>query len=75
MVVVGDTVLAVPLVTAPIELLILPVPLLKTGINVVESPIVIVEDPGVSEVATGAATTVMVILVDEEEPKLFVTVR
>jgi hypothetical protein len=59
-VVVGETLTGVPLVTAPTALLTLPVPLLKTAVKVVEVPEVIVAAPAVKLVATGAGKTVSV---------------
>ena len=56
----GDTVAAVPLVTAPTLLSTLPVPLLNTPVKVVDVPAVIVAAAGVKLVITGAATTVTV---------------
>ena len=62
------------MLTAPTPWSIAPVPLLKTGVSVVVLPAVMVAEPAVSEVATGAATTVTVQVVVAVVPKLFVTV-
>lgn len=53
----------------------LAVPLEKVGVIRVEFPLVMVAALGVSEVATGAATTVTVVLVDAIAPAALVTVR
>jgi hypothetical protein len=56
----GDTLAAVPLVSAPTPLLTLPVPPLNTPVSVVEFPTVIVDNAGVKLVIAGAATTATV---------------
>ena len=77
----GVTVTAVPEVAlavtslAPAEVPILPVPPENVGVSVVEFPDVMVASAAASEVATGAATTVTVVVVLAVDPKLFVTVR
>lgn len=58
MVAVGETVTAVPLLTAPTPLLTLPVPLLNIPVKVVEDPEVIVAAAAVKLVMLGAGTTV-----------------
>ena len=55
-VVVGETVIAVPEVTVVLPGVIRPIPLLKTGVRVVEVPAVILAAPAVSEVAIGPGT-------------------
>ena len=55
-VVVGETVIAVPEVTEVLPGVIRPIPLLKTGVRVVEVPAVILAAPAVSEVAIGPGT-------------------
>jgi len=60
-VVVGEMVTGVPLVTGPTPWSTLPVPLLNTAVSVVEFPEVIVDDAGVKLVSTGAATTFTVV--------------
>ena len=59
-VVVGETLTGVPLVTAPTPLLTLPVPLLNIAVNVVDEPEVIVAAVPVKLVATGAGKIVSV---------------
>lgn len=66
--------MATPLVTAPTPLSILPVPLVNTGVKVVEPPTVS-DPPAVRDVATGAATTVIVAVVVAVVPAAFVTVK
>jgi len=74
-VVTGETVTAMPLVTAPTPLLTLPVPLLNTPVNVVEVPAVIVAAAEVKLVMAGAATTVTVAWLVTFAPAAFDTVR
>jgi hypothetical protein len=64
-VVAGETVTAVPLVTAPTPLLTEPVPLLNKPVNVVEPPAVIVVAVAVKLVMVGAGTTVRAAVGDE----------
>ena len=59
-VVVGEMVTGVPLVTGPTPWSTLPVPLLNTAVSVVEVPETIVADAGEKLVITGAGTTVTV---------------
>jgi hypothetical protein len=70
----GDTVTAVPLITAPTLLSTLPVPLLNTPVKVVEVPAVIVPARAEKLVITGAATTVTVVCLVTAVPAAFVTV-
>ena len=64
-VVAGETVTPVPLVTAPTPLLTLPVPLLNTPVNVVELPAVMVAAADVKLVIVGAGTTIRVAFCEE----------
>ena len=70
----GETVTAVPLVTAPMLLSTLPVPLLNTPVKVVDVPAVIVAAAAVKLVIVGAATTVNVTCLVTAVPAAFVTV-
>ena len=75
MVTAGETVTAVPLVTAPTLLLTLPVPPLNTAVKVVEPPTVIIAAAGVKLVIAGAATTVTVTCFVAVVFAAFVTVK
>ena len=73
---VGETLIALPEVAERLPGVRTPVPELKTGVNVILDPRFRDELLAVKEVATGAATTVMVMGEDEAvAPRLFVTVR
>ena len=56
MVAAGVTVTGVPLITAPMPLLIVPVPPEKTAVKVVELPAVMVDAPALKLLMTGGAT-------------------
>jgi hypothetical protein len=71
----GETVTAVPLVTAPTLLFTLPVPPLNTAVKVVEPPAVIVAAAGVKLAIAGAATTVTVTCFVAVVLAAFVTVK
>ncbi len=75
MVVVGVTVTAVPLVTAPTPLLMVPAPPEKTPVRVVELPAVMVAAPAVKLVIVGGGTTVTVAVAMTDVPALLVTVK
>ena len=75
MVTAGETVTAVPLVTAPTLLFTLPVPPLNTAVNVVDPPAVMMAAAGVKLVMAGAATTVTVTCFVAVEFAALVTVK
>jgi hypothetical protein len=70
----GVTVTGVPLITAPMPLLIVPVPPENTAVSEVELAAVIVLAPAEKLVIAGAGTTVTVTVADTE-PALLVTVN